>query len=77
MKLLLESRRSHYHCDDLWYCCGACVCSCDSFDLDHEHDESCCVSSHDGEGARVQGVCNCGADAWNKKIDDALNGESS
>lgn len=68
------SRRSHYHCEDSWYCCGKCTHQCDNYEEDHEHDESCYVHSHDGEAARTKGVCNCGADAWNARIDAALDG---
>lgn len=61
--LLRESKREHYHCDDSWYCCGACT-----------HPDHCDmgVCSHEGESARVQGVCNCGADTWNARVDVAL-----
>ena len=24
LELLKESKRDHDHCDDSWYCCGAC-----------------------------------------------------
>jgi hypothetical protein len=74
--LLRESYRGHYHCEnDNWHCCGKCVHECtmiEDGELGHEHDESCCVS---GQGyGRVNGVCNCGADAWNAKVDKALGG---
>jgi hypothetical protein len=64
--LLQESKRKHYHCDDSWYCCG----KCDSEDHFGGHP-----STHDGESARISGVCNCGADEWNTRIDTALSKE--
>lgn len=75
LTLLQESRRSHYHCDDSWYCCGACTHKCDAVEEDpgHEHDENCCVESL-VVGHRVQGVCNCGADAWNARVEAVLQG---
>lgn len=66
--LLREARRPHYHCDDSWYCCGRCQHP-DHTWTDHEY-----LSSHDGEAAREAGVCNCGADAWNARIDKVLGG---
>jgi hypothetical protein len=66
--LLRESKREHYHCDDSWYCCGKCRHP-DHVLLDPEDY----LDSHGGEAARVGGVCNCGADAWNKRVDDLLN----
>lgn len=81
--LLRESHRSHYHCDDnWWYCCGKCThgdhVMCPGGD-DHEHDASCYLpscytGSHDGEASRTSGVCNCGADAWNARVAEVLNG---
>lgn len=68
VKLVKASYRSHYHCDDSWYCCGKCV------HPDHSDHFDDYPASHDGEGARTQGLCNCGADAWNAKIDKALEG---
>ena len=61
--LLAESIREHYHCDDSWYCCGKCDAADHGGGLPH---------THDGEAARVEGVCNCGADAWNAKVEAAL-----
>lgn len=70
LKLLSEARRVHHHeKDDSWYCCGACTHPCENDEEDHEHDDSCCVES---TMDRVQGKCDCGADAWNKKIEEAL-----
>ncbi len=60
-------RREHYHCDDSWYCCGKCMHS-DHFPT-HEEDYP---SSHDG---RVSGKCDCGADAWNARVDAAMAGQ--
>ena len=75
VSLLRESKREHYHCDDGWYCCGKCLCRCSSTAKDHEHFlEDCWPASHGGEAARVGGVCNCGADAWNRRVDAALSG---
>jgi len=75
--LLRDSHRNHYHCEgDDWQCCGKCTHECtmiEDGELDHEHDESCCVSGM-GYG-RKNGVCNCGADAWNARVDAALNGD--
>lgn len=59
--ILEEAKREHYHCDDAWYCCGACT-----------HEDHGPLSSHEGEARRTEGVCNCGAEAWNKKIDEVL-----
>ena len=74
---LRESRLEHHHCeDDSWYCCGACTHECEAVEEDpgHEHSEGCCVDSHDNP-KRVQGVCDCGADAWNARVGAALAGE--
>lgn len=63
---LKQSKREHYHCDDSWYCCGKC----------QHGDHLLCIGeyldSHDGEAARVSGVCNCGTDLYNKTIDSIL-----
>ena len=75
LKLLAESRRAHHHEeDDSWYCCGACAHECDAVEEDpgHEHDDSCCVETRRG---REQGICDCGASAWNTKVDAALAGK--
>lgn len=74
LELVQASRRGHYHCDDSWYCCGKCTCSCTD---SHEHDSDCYPASHDGEAARTTGVCNCGADAWNARVDAALAGSAT
>lgn len=75
MNLLRESKREHYHCEDSWYCCGKCDHDCHYRGAeDHEHDEDCYPNTHDGEGARTNGVCNCGADAWNARVDAVLDG---
>lgn len=74
-ELLREAKREHRHCDDSWYCCGKCTHpdhgSCGDVE---EGDVEYPLDSHDGEAARVSGVCNCGADAWNKRVDEVLNG---
>lgn len=62
IKLLNEAKREHYHCDDNWYCCGMCL------HPDHCLDEDDFLDSHGGHNARTSGVCNCGAEAWNKKL---------
>lgn len=60
------ARPAHYHCDDSWYCCGKCTNS------DHSrHDDEFLASN----GYRTPGVCTCGADELNARIDKALNGE--
>lgn len=63
--LLKESRREHHHCDDSWYCCGKC-----------KSEDHCGITltSHDAPKRRA-GVCDCGADAWNARVDAALAGE--
>lgn len=71
LSLLRESRRHHYHCDDSWYCCGKCV------NPDHSHGEEDYPASHEGEAARTAGVCNCGADDWNAKIDAVLQAKQA
>ena len=48
--LLLESKRSHYVCEDCWYSCPESGECCD------EREKK----------------CNCGASAWNAKVDEAL-----
>ena len=68
--LQLLAPREHYHCNDSWYCCGKCV------NPDHGSgflDDEWPLDSHDGESARISGVCNCGADEWNKKLEKALD----
>lgn len=64
--LLRESKREHTHCDDSWYCCGRCQ------HPDHILNENEFLDSHTDEGARTSGVCNCAADAWNIRVDEAL-----
>jgi hypothetical protein len=61
--LLAESVREHYHCEDSWFCCGKCT---------HPDHDGEYPHTHDGEAARVEGVCNCRADAWNAKVEAAL-----
>lgn len=74
VRLLEESRRAHLHCDDdSWYCCGKCAhpdhgCS---YEEDDEHGEDCWPTSHRG---RTAGVCDCGAEAWNARVDAVLAG---
>lgn len=58
---LKESKQSHYHCDDSWYCCALCV--------NPDHGE---LDGHGGEGERVAGVCNCGASNWNARLAEIL-----
>lgn len=67
-KLLREAKRGHYHCDDSWYCCGKCT------HPDHSDESEDYLPSHAGEASRKSGVCNCGAEEWNAKIDAALAG---
>lgn len=69
--MLRESHREHYHSNDSWYCCGQCTHECDNEEMDHEHDESCCVGSNSQRPEK----CNCGVSAWNAKIDKVLGGE--
>jgi hypothetical protein len=52
--------REHYHCDDSWYCCGACV--------HPDHGE---LSSANPD--RIPGKCNCEAEEWNNKVRKALS----
>jgi len=79
--LLREARREHYHCNDSWYCCGKCTHSdhvlCDGDEEDHEHNAACYLGSHKGEAARTSGICNCGADAWNARVDAVLGGTNA
>lgn len=73
MTLLRDSKREHHHCEDSWYCCGKCSCSCMHLgDDSHEHDEDCWPSTH---SERTSGVCNCGADAWNTRVEAVLAGK--
>lgn len=56
--LLMESKRKHYHCDDSFFCCRLC---------DHpDHGGQLELRSGD------DGRCNCGADQWNARVDEAL-----
>lgn len=58
--LLRESRREHRHCDDSWYCC-----------------KKCSAIDHGGlEDVPADAMCNCGADAWNARVDAALAGHA-
>ena len=64
MALLRESKREHLHCDDSFYCCGACRSS------DHGLAEGETVGvgwRRDGGGA-----CTCGAAEWNDRVDAEL-----
>jgi hypothetical protein len=67
--LLAESVREHYHCEDSWFCCGKCTHG------DHSDNATDYPHTHDGEAARVEGVCNCSADAWNAKVEQALGAQ--
>lgn len=71
MQLARDARRGHYHCDDSWYCCGKCT------HPDHSDGDEDYLVSHDGEAKREEGVCNCGADAWNTRVDQVLAGRKS
>ena len=70
LDLLNESKRGHYHCDDMWYCCRAC----------REDDHGLVEGEHLGEGfdtfgfhsSHKPGECTCGAAAWNDRVDVAL-----
>jgi hypothetical protein len=66
VSLLRESKRSHFHCDDSWYCCRACR------HPDHglEEDEHL---GKNPDSVLCDGSCTCGVDAWNKKIDEVLS----
>ena len=60
--IVRDAQRHHDHCDDYWYCCGAC---------DHP--------DHDGEPPAMRkgqtaDICDCGAQAWNDRIEEALSG---
>ena len=61
--LLIDSKRDHTHCEDSWYCCGKCQAA------DHllSADEWLPPNRY-----RTSGVCNCGADAWNQRVDEAV-----
>lgn len=61
--LLVESKREHLHVDDdSWYCCGKCQ------HPDHGLDgEWLCTHR-----SRNAGVCNCGADRWNQRVDEVV-----
>ncbi len=61
--LLVESKRDHTHCDDSWYCCGKCRAA------DHLLSADEWLSSN---RYRTGGVCSCGADAWNKRVDEII-----
>jgi len=60
--LLRESKRDHYHCADSWYCCSKCV--------SEEHGPL--TTWRDKYN---QAVCTCGAEEWNAKVDEVLNGQ--
>ena len=69
LALLKESKREHHHCDDVWYCCRAC----------RHPDHMLVEGEHIGDGIIEKtgrsfklGVCECGADEWNAKVDAAM-----
>ena len=81
--LLRESRREHRHDDDpygaKWEhgapndCCGKC-----------RHSDHAAQTTHYGDGTTrdlpstyPSGECACGADAWNARIDAAIDGASA
>ena len=67
LALLAESKREHDHCDDSWYCCGACRHP-DHMLVDGEH----VVMIPIGVELGVEpGTCTCGASEWNAKVDEA------
>ena len=65
LALLAESKREHDHCDDSWYCCGACRHP-DHMLVDGEHVGLIPVGGEPG-------ACTCGAAEWNAKVDAALS----
>jgi len=62
LRALIEVIRPklHYHCDDSWYCCGACNHPDHGGELLPEHRN------------RAYGVCDCGLDDLNKTIEKEL-----
>jgi len=76
MQVLRDSRREHYHCEDVYYCCPLCTCACDNDEEDHEHDDSCTIFHIYGDrDGRRENKCNCGADKHNARLDKVLHGE--
>lgn len=60
-------KQPHKHVDDCWYCCGKC---------DHPDHGPEGVSSVNQNGyVRTNGVCNCGADVHNARIDALIAAE--
>ena len=59
--VLEASKTPHYHCDDSWFCCRMCE------HPDHVYRDF----SADG-GSWAAGVCTCGAEAHNARIDEIL-----
>lgn len=60
LRFLQDAFRGHRHCPDDWYCCALCDAA------DHGGEP---LGSHVGDGARTEGVCNCGASAWNARVE--------
>ena len=68
--LVRESRRAHHHCEDAWFCCGKCDAA------GHDGVAGLFPNTRRGKSGhhhRVVGACDCGADAWNAKVDAALS----
>lgn len=62
--LLRESRRKHYHCEESTYCCSFCRHPDHGLQDDETLGEAACIEN--------PGVCSCGADQWNAKINEAI-----
>ena len=68
LELLKESKREHYHCDDSWYCCGACRHQ-NHMLVEGEHVGMIPIGVEIGV---KPGTCTCGAAEWNAKVDHAI-----
>lgn len=70
VKLLLESKREHVHDERCNNCCSRCTH--ESWPLDTEDVDESWKPSPNSDAP-----CTCGADAWNARVDAALNGGSN
>jgi hypothetical protein len=64
--LLRESKQEHLHVDDAFYCCPKCTCINTRYEKDG-NTEIVEVRAPNGPG-----LCTCGADAYNAKVDAVL-----
>lgn len=64
--LLADARRTHYHCEDSWYCCPQCT------HPDHGLAPGEICGGNSNRDSKPSDACNCGAAEWNARVNAAL-----